>query len=302
MIAAPKSRKVKDYSFFKGFDYYLPAWGGIFALIGLLIVGALVGGAVMLLLTLFMSKESIEAYGVLITYPIQFIPAMIWCSLKSRSNAMFESGVALDSKHFGKAGGWVLGVMVVLATVSAAYMSDAITKWLPEMPESMEKLLKGLTAGPLWASLLSVSVMAPFFEEWLCRGEVMRGLLQRVKPVWAIIISAAFFAIIHLNPWQAVPAFILGCLFGYVYYKTGSLLLTMLMHCANNTFSVCLSRIDAVKGADTWLDILSPGQYAIGFVVGVLIIAGLVMLLKRIPLAHPAGNLDRLDASDTPNA
>lgn len=70
-----------------------------------------------------------------------------------------------------------------------------------------------------------------------------------IKPVWAIFWSAVFFAFIHLNPWQAVPAFILGCLFGYVYYKTGSLKLTMLMHFTNNTFSLIFSNIDKFKDA-----------------------------------------------------
>lgn len=289
-------RKVVNYTLLKGFDYYIPAWGGIFALIGLLLLGVLIGGAVMLLLGAVMPKESVDTYGLLITYPFQFIPAMIFCSLKSRDNAMFDQGIALNSRHFGRTGGWVLGLAVVLATISAAYMTDIITKWLPDMPAYLEDLLKGMTGGPLWVSLLSVSVMAPFFEEWLCRGEIMRGLLSRVKPVWAIVISAAFFAIIHLNPWQAIPAFILGCLFGYVYYKTGSLLLTMLMHCANNTFSVIITRLDAFQDADTWLDVLSPMEYFAGFVAAALVIIALVLLLRRIPLEHPAGNLDPVEA------
>ena len=289
-------RKVKNYSFLKGYDFYLPGWGGLFALAGLLVIGVLIGSLVMILLGLLMSKEAVDTYGLLITYPIQFIPPMIFCSLKSRSNAVFDRGVALNSAHFGRTGGWVLALAVILATLSAAYMTDALTKWLPKMPAYLEELFKGMTGGPLWVSLLSVSVMAPFFEEWLCRGMILRGLLQRVKPVWAIVISATFFAVIHMNPWQAIPAFILGCLFGYVYYRTGSLLLTMLMHCANNTFSVIISRIDAFKDADTWLDILSPMEYFAGFVAAALIIIGLVLLLKRIPLEHPSGNLDPLEA------
>ena len=289
-------RKVVNYAFLKGFDFYVPGWGGVFALIGLLILGVLIGSGVMLILGVFMPKESVDTYGLLITYPFQFIPAMIFCSLKSRSNAMFDRGIALSSRHFGPTRGWILALVVVAATISAAYMTDAITKWLPDMPAYLEQLLKGMTGGPLWVSLLSVSVMAPFFEEWLCRGEIMRGLLSRVKPVWAIVISAAFFAIIHLNPWQAIPAFILGCLFGYVYYKTGSLLLTMLMHCANNTFSVIIMRIDAFQDADTWLDVLSPMEYFAGFVAAGLVVAGLIVLLRRIPLERPSGNLDPVEA------
>ncbi len=52
-----------------------------------------------------------------------------------------------------------------------------------------------------------------------------------MNPALAIAISAIFFATIHGNLWQGISAFILGSFFGYVYYKTGSLKLTMLMHC-----------------------------------------------------------------------
>lgn len=285
-------RKVRDYSFFKGFDFYIPGWGGIAALAGLLIAGSLLGGFVNILLGLVMKPEDVKTYGMLVAYPLQFVPAMIYASYRSRRNAGFDTGLALDNGHFGRPGFWILALAVIPATVCAAYMTDALASLMPPMPDSIKKLLEGLTDGPVWVSLLSVSVMAPFFEEWLCRGMVMRGLLTRVKPVWAIVISAVFFAVIHLNPWQALPAFILGCLFGYVYYKTGSLKLTMLMHCTNNTFSVACAHIDTLKDAETWLDVLTPVQYGAGFVAAALIVALLIELLRRIPLEGPAGNLD----------
>ena len=122
---------------------------------------------------------------------------------------------------------------------------------------------------------------------------ILRGLLgNRVKPVWAIVISAAFFAFIHLNPWQAVPAFLLGCLFGYVYYKTGSLKLTMLMHFTNNTFSLVMSNIDSLKDVESWMDVLPGMRYWIIFAAAVLLIVLIVNAFRRIPLERPEGNLD----------
>lgn len=277
-------RKVRDFSLLGGFDYYTPGWKGLLALIGLLILGALIGSAVMIVLGYCMPRQSVDTYGLLITYPLQFLPAMMYASYQSRRNAAFEERNPLNDRHFGKVGFWPVALLAVVATVAAAYMCDAVSYFLPKMPETLEKLLKGMTGGPVWVSLLSVSVMAPFFEEWLCRGEVLRGLLGKVRPVWAIVLSALFFAVIHLNPWQAVPAFLLGCLFGYVYYKTGSLLVTMLMHCANNTFSVICSHIDAFSEADTWLDVLSPDWYATGFVLAAALVCVLVLLLRKIPL------------------
>ena len=96
--------------------------------------------------------------------------------------------------------------------------------------------------------------------------------------------SAAFFAVLHMNPWQAIPAFLLGILFGYVYYRTGSLKLTMLMHCVNNTFATIFSRIPKFAEADTFMDILSPWAYAGIYVACVLMLASAVILITGIPV------------------
>ena len=174
------------------------------------------------------------------------------------------------------------------------------------MPQWLENQLKAMTSGNFFLNFICVSLMAPFFEEWLCRGMVLRGLLNYkrkkkdgstatgIKPVWAIFCSAVFFAFIHLNPWQAVPAFILGCLFGYVYYRTGSLKLTMLMHFTNNTFSLIFSNIDKFKDAKTFFDIMSPLEYGVVAVVCVGSVILLCRTLNRIELNSPQGNCDTM--------
>jgi membrane protease YdiL (CAAX protease family) len=44
-----------------------------------------------------------------------------------------------------------------------------------------------------------------------------------------------------LNPAQVLFAFLLGVVFGWIYYKTGSLIPVILMHIVNNSFSTFLS-------------------------------------------------------------
>ena len=137
------------------------------------------------------------------------------------------------------------------------------------MPEWLGEALTSMTQGTLWINLLCVSVFAPLFEEWLCRGMVLRGLLnakkadgsRRMAPGWAIVISALFFAVIHANPWQAIAAFSLGVLFGYVYYRTGSIWLTMLMHFTNNFFALVLSNIEGLAEMEGFKDVLPGGLY-----------------------------------------
>ena len=250
-----------SYDLFSNYNHFIPGVGGMFGLLGLFILGAILGNLVLLALQAFL-PEVADVYGTLISYPLMFIPAMLYASAKSRFDENFTPEVPVDSNRFGRLGGFKMAVIVSVATIAAAFITDISGKILPPMPEMLEKAMKALLDAPLWITLISVSVFAPFFEEWLCRGMILRGLLSRMSPFAAITISSAFFAVIHLNPWQAIPAFILGLLFGFVYYKTGSLKLTMLMHCVNNTLAAILSRIPAFKDAESIIDVMNPWTYA----------------------------------------
>ena len=113
-----------------------------------------------------------------------------------------------------------MALIVSVATFAAAFVGECFNGIMPPTPEWFESAMSQIMDAPVWITLISVSIFAPLFEEWLCRGLVLRGLLQKTHPASAIIVSAAFFAVLHMNPWQALPAFLLGLLFGYVYYKT----------------------------------------------------------------------------------
>jgi membrane protease YdiL (CAAX protease family) len=174
-------------------------------------------------------------------------------------------------------------------SIAAAVIIEPAGMLLPEMPEELKNILESLVEGPIWVSFISVSIFAPFFEEWLCRGVILRGLLNKTSPKWAIVISAIFFAFIHMNPWQALPAFLMGLIFGYVYYKTGSLKLTMLMHFANNTMALVLSNIPSLKDAEYFADVLSPWAHAGIFTMAVIALVFGFVLIKSIP--QKEGNL-----------
>ncbi len=274
-----------SYDFFSTYNNYLPDFWGMLILFALFIVGSLLGSLLSgIFVGLMGSSEDMMAYSMLISYPVSFIPAMLYASAQSRRNEFWVKGYALDSNNFGSKGGAILAIVVSIATLATAFVVEPLTAVLPEMPEALKTIFASLTEGPLIVSLVSVSIMAPLFEEWLCRGLVLRGLLKKMSPTWAIVASSAFFAILHMNPWQAVAAFSLGLLFGFVYYRTGSLKLTMLMHCVNNTFSVLMSRIPDFADAEYFMDILSPWAYAGIYVACVLMLASAVVIVRAVPV------------------
>lgn len=287
-----------SYALFTNYSHYLPGLGGMIGLFLLFLLGSLLGSLISGVFVLMMgSSESVMQYSMLIAYPVSFIPPLLYASAKSRRNEFFDKGYALDSNNFGARGGFAMAVIVSIATLAAAFVCEPVSVMLPDMPETLKKSLELLMDGPLWAALLSVSVFAPLFEEWLCRGLVLRGLMKHMNPTGAILVSAAFFAILHMNPWQAIPAFLLGILFGYVYYRTGSLKLTMLMHCVNNTFSLLLSKIPGLEDIESFMDILSPWAYAGIYVACILMLASAVILITGIPVKDTKmGGCDEVDA------
>ena len=286
-----------SYDLFSGYNYYLPDTGGMFLLFLLFIIGAVLGNIIVLGLG-FVSAEFAAVYGTVISYPVMFIPPLLYASSQSRRNEYFEKGYALDSNNFGRLGGLKMGLIVSVATIAMAFMTDSLTKVMPEAPQWFEDAMNAIMDAPVWITLISVSIFAPLFEEWLCRGLVLRGLLQKMKPGTAICVSALFFAILHMNPWQAVPAFILGCLLGYVYYRTGSLKLTMLMHFVNNTFAVIFSKIPKFADADSFLDIMRPWAYICIFIACAAFVWGAAVTLRSIPFSREDArcNCDETDA------
>ena len=310
-----RPRKVeKNYDLFSGCAWYTPGVAGVFAVLGWFLAGMILGSLVNVGLLLFAPGFPLY-YSMLIIYPVQFIPVLMYVRLKSMRNSTFDRGYSLDSKHFGPIGGALTAILMAFGTIALALMLEPLMALMPDMNETLVKTMEQLLDGPLWVSLLSMCVFAPVLEEWMCRGIVLRGLLnysrkgepgedgsrRGMNPALAIAISAIFFATIHGNLWQGISAFILGSFFGYVYYKTGSLKLTMLMHCVNNTVSVLSSKLPAFEnlGADASLmDIIPTGTYVIIFIVSAAVLFLAVRYLSKISLKSVQGNCDVIPGAD----
>jgi len=271
-----------SYDLFSGHCHYTPGIGGIMMLLVLFLFGALIGNLATLGLTYLAGSAFVEDFGTIVSYPIMFIPPLLYASVMSRLNALSTEAIELDRNDIikGRTGKTVLVCM--LSCVAAAFIVEPVSILLPPMPQWLKDVMtRMLENTPVWATLISVSVFAPLFEEWLCRGIVLRGLLVTMNPFSAIAVSSVFFAILHINPWQAVPAFCLGMLFGYVYYKTRSLKMAMLMHCTNNTLAVVTSRIPQLKDAETFMDVLSPWAYTCIFIACCVIVASAVVFFRQ---------------------
>lgn len=102
------------------------------------------------------------------------------------------------------------------------------------IPNTMEDTFIEMSRNPL--GLLSIALLAPILEEMLFRGAIEGRLLRMWQNPWgAIIVSSLVFGVVHMNPAQIPFAFLLGVMFGWLYYRTGSLLPGIIGHVLNNS-------------------------------------------------------------------
>lgn len=119
------------------------------------------------------------------------------------------------------------------------------SQWLQErlyLPNWAEDMFEGLIANP-WGYVV-VGLMAPFVEELVMRGAVLRALLKWNENHWVgIAISAVLFSLIHANPAQMPHAFLAGLLLGWLYYRTGSIIPGVVVHWVNNSVAFAVGHV-----------------------------------------------------------
>ncbi len=82
--------------------------------------------------------------------------------------------------------------------------------------------------------VLSTVILAPILEEIIFRRFIMGGLLTNYSVKKSIIVSTILFSLIHISPPQIIGAIFYGAYFGFIYYKTKSIILPILLHFTAN--------------------------------------------------------------------
>ncbi len=119
---------------------------------------------------------------------------------------------------------------LVLATLGLLLCNVALDTWLCRVLPEPAWLGKAIQDGGWPAIVLG----APLSEECLFRGIVLGAFLQRYPKGKAVALSAFFFTLMHLNPWQVLAPMTLGLLAGWLVAETGSLWPALAVHALNN--------------------------------------------------------------------
>ena len=115
----------------------------------------------------------------------------------------------------------------------------SLTQMIPAVQQSQNDYMAQqeaiMAANPnFWIEVLYISIIAPFLEEFLCRGLMLNTLKKSMTASRAIIVSAVIFAFIHGNLYQIVFTLPLGILMAWLAHRFDSILPSFFCHVAFN--------------------------------------------------------------------
>ncbi len=123
-------------------------------------------------------------------------------------------------------------------------LGDAITSVYPIAPETVAVLTKfqaNLFNQPLWLCLFLLAVLPAVCEELAYRGFIFGGLLRQQGLLRAIIVSALLFGFNHAVLQQSINASVMGLVLGFIAWRTGGVICTIIVHVINNSLSLIMS-------------------------------------------------------------
>ncbi|MCC0650720.1 ABC transporter permease subunit/CPBP intramembrane protease [Clostridioides sp. ZZV15-6598] len=135
---------------------------------------------------------------------------------------------------------WVGGYIIIMI------VTQLILFLFPQNMEVAESLNKALfMKDKFLLNLLIIGLLPAICEEIFFRGFIFSAFSKSkngVKSVkLAIICSGVLFGIMHMDFIRIIPTSILGIIFAYSVYKSGSIFVSMLLHFLNNSVAVIVS-------------------------------------------------------------
>jgi len=223
--------------------------------------------------TYFGKSQLLKSLLNFVMYTITMVVVIKYTVKKSKRLEGSSFGIS-----FNKSPVWLFPV-IIISTLALVVFLERIGSLLP-MPASVQKFFEKAFTRDIF-SMITLTIAAPILEEILCRGIVLRGLLKNYPPYKAILISAIFFAVIHMNPWQALPALFGGLFLGWIYYKTQSVIPGMIVHATINGTAFVFLFLQ--KNQQSFSDLLPTPYYIALCVISGLVFSGCcVFIQKRI--------------------
>ena len=195
---------------------------------------------------------------------------------------------------------WMLLIGAVLMFISLP-LTNLLTDWNEKMNlgQSFEKLeswlklfedaaadltQRMLEVKSIWGllgNLLVIALIPAIGEELTFRGVLQQALTKKCNVHVAVFLSAFIFSFIHFQFYGFLPRMFLGLLLGYLFYYSGSIWTSILMHFINNGTAVVVAYLDynGIVNVD-WEHFGSTSNIAL-LITSLVLTVGLIIIVAR---------------------
>lgn len=197
------------------------------------------------------------------TVGLLVLPWLTYRAFNSEANSLFQWNK--KENHY------TFYAMLILMTFTFILIISPISVWNANLDlepilgeagvylKNLEKKLEEVTyfltdfdsGWQYLAGLVVIAILPAFAEEFVFRGVIQKHFVALTQNAHVgIWVSAILFSAFHMQFFGFFPRMLLGVLFGYIFYWTGSLWLAIFAHFCNN--AIALSSIYFAKLK--WID------------------------------------------------
>lgn len=230
----PGATDLATQAWWSGFALRKPSWGFPDYLIA---VAAWFVFSLMGAIPLVFAGEGTAAYAwvLVLTVVVPWLGMGGWPWLVARlrgNGARMDFGLRVGAGDIGW--GLIYGVAALVASALVALLTTSI---FGEFDSSAAEVAANLDDFPIqrFAFAVAVGLGAPIVEEICYRGLLLTSLLKRDMSAWiSIVLSAALFAAMHLEPVRFMLLFAIGLILGLARVHRRNTTTAIVAHMTNN--------------------------------------------------------------------
>ena len=194
-----------------------------------------------------------QSFGLFIIPPIligYFFEQNAWSFLKARStgNGSFYFIVFLLMFVSLPFINWLVDINEMMKLPS---FFKGMEDWMKNAEEQAGRLTDSFLAGKSFSSFLfnlfMIGLLPAVGEEFMFRGVLQKLLGNWFKNIHvAIMITGFLFGAMHMQFYGLLPRMVLGIMFGYLFYWSGSIWLPVFAHFVNNSGAIIISYLTSL--------------------------------------------------------
>jgi membrane protease YdiL (CAAX protease family) len=231
--------------------------------------------------------------GIIMLMLIYVVPLLVAAILfrsfdyySGRLGALFRKPERLAKKLGTFPAMYGLGYGVALLTILAGELISRFTEEAARLEEMFQPAALEPSSNVVYLIIMVILlvIVAPIFEEFLCRGIMYDALVPYGGGV-AIVVSSLLFGLMHGSLNMLFYTTAIGFALGYVRYATGSLFVVTILHALLNAVAAGFLLVRSLVEITNWENMLiNTFNNIYLFAALILIFVGIAAFVRKIPV------------------